>query len=154
MGSPTPWYEAILLAYGAKGVFVLDPHPMISLDPRVTYYNEEQFCQNSRKFDLILSISRADKMGLGRFGEALDPDGDLKEMARYKQRLNPGGKLLLAVPVGPDTLVWNAYRVYGWKRLKKLLAGWKPVDYYGFKRAYIEYSLGYHYQPAFLLTPR
>lgn len=153
MGSEIPWYESILLTYGAKPV-VIDHHPIVTLDTRVTYLTYDLFRQNPRTFDLILSIAHTNQVGLGRYGEPLDPDGDLKEMDQFKKMLNPGGKLLLAVPVGPDTVVWNAYRVYGWKRLKKLLRGWKPVTYYGFKRENLEENPGYLYQPALLLTPR
>ncbi len=153
MGSFLSWYEGILLSYGARPV-VVDYHPIITLDSRVTYLTQEQFSRNPRTFDLILSISHTDHMGLGRYGEALDPDGDLKEMAAFKQMLKPGGKLLLAVPIGPDALVWNSHRVYGWKRLKHLLKGWKPIRYYGFKRDLMESDAGYHYEPALLITPR
>jgi hypothetical protein len=153
MGSFLAWYEGILLSYGARPV-VIDYFPIVSPDPRVTYLTKELFWKNPRKFDLILSISHTDHQGLGRYGESVDPDGDLKEMASFKQMLNPGGKLLLAVPIGPDALVWNAHRIYGWKRLPILLKGWKPIKYYGFRREYMKSDAGYHYEPALLLTPR
>lgn len=153
MGSFLSWYEGVLLSYGACPI-VIDYHPISTTDARVTYLTRAQFAKNPRKFDLILSISRIDHAGLGRYGEPIDPDGDLKEMAFYKQMLNPGGKLLLALPIGPDALVWNAHRIYGWKRLKTLLKGWKSIQYYGFKRECLEKDPGYHYEPALLLTPR
>jgi SAM-dependent methyltransferase len=153
MGSMISWYEAVLLAYKARPV-VLEYHPLVTQDTRVTYLTRQQFWQRPRKFDLVVSVSNTDHEGLGRYGEPLDPDGDLKAMNRFKKILNPGGKLLLAVPVGPDALVWNAYRVYGWKRLKRLLREWKPIKYYGFKRENLSREAGYHYQPVFLLTPK
>lgn len=153
MGSFMSWYEGVLLSYGARPV-VVDYFPIKSTDARVTYLSREQFFQNPRKFDLIVSVSNTDHEGLGRYGEPLNPNGDLVIMEQFRKMLNPRGNLLLAVPVGPDALIWNAYRVYGWKRLKMLLKGWKPIKYYGFRRENLDKNPGYHYQPALLLTPR
>lgn len=66
--------------------------------------------------------------------------------------LTPIGKLLLAIPVGPDQLIWNTHRIYGEIRLKQLLKGWKVVRYYGFTSEYMFYGIGY--QPVFLLQPK
>lgn len=49
-----------------------------------------------------------------RYGDPLNPNADLEMMeALLKNHMCPGGLLLLAVPVGKDTLVFNAHRVYG-----------------------------------------
>ncbi|MBA2687956.1 MAG: DUF268 domain-containing protein, partial [Gemmatimonadaceae bacterium] len=39
-------------------------------------------------------------VGLGRYGDELDYDGDLKAMAELERVLAPGGNLLFVVPVG------------------------------------------------------
>jgi hypothetical protein len=36
------------------------------------------------------------------------------------------------VPVGLDKIVFNVHRVYGEKRLPKILEGWQEVDRFGF----------------------
>ncbi len=51
-------------------------------------------------------------VGLGRYGDALDPDGDLKAMSELKRVLAPGGSLLLVVPVGKPRIMFNAHRIY------------------------------------------
>jgi len=38
--------------------------------------------------------------------------------------VRPEGLLFLAVPIGRDSLVWNAHRIYGEKRFNLLTAGW------------------------------
>ncbi|MCE5315883.1 MAG: DUF268 domain-containing protein [Parachlamydia sp.] len=152
-GSLVNWYASILLSYDAKPV-VIDFLPAVTKETKVTYLTREEFAQNPRKFDLIITVSGLAHEGLGRQGEPLHPDGDLWMMSQFKQLLNPGGKVLIAVPVGPDALVWNAFRVYGEKRLRLLLKGWKPVRYYGFRREFLHRNPGYLYQPALLLTPR
>ncbi len=52
-------------------------------------------------------------VGLGRYGDPLDPDGDLKAIAELKRVLAPGGLLLFVVPVGGiSKILFNAHRIY------------------------------------------
>jgi SAM-dependent methyltransferase len=51
-------------------------------------------------------------VGLGRYGDPLDPDGDLKAISQLIRVLAPGGDLLVAAPVGHPRVVFNAHRVY------------------------------------------
>jgi hypothetical protein len=81
-------------------------------------------------FDVALSISSFDHDGLGRYGDPLNPDGDLLAMRRAMQLLRPGGLLVLTVPVGADLVVFNLLRRYGPVRLPLLLAGWEVVRRY------------------------
>ena len=51
-------------------------------------------------------------VGLGRYGDPLDPNGDLKAIAELKRVLAPGGTLLFVVPVGKPRVAFNAHRIY------------------------------------------
>lgn len=51
-------------------------------------------------------------IGLGRYGDELDPDGDLKAISELKRVCAPGGNLLIVVPVGEQKIVFNAHRIY------------------------------------------
>jgi hypothetical protein len=51
-------------------------------------------------------------IGLGRYGEALDPDGDLKAIRELVRVLAAGGNLLVVVPVGRPRIQFNAHRIY------------------------------------------
>jgi SAM-dependent methyltransferase len=51
-------------------------------------------------------------IGLGRYGDPLDPDGDLKAMAELRRVLSPEGNLLFVVPVGRSRVCFNAHRIY------------------------------------------
>ena len=56
-------------------------------------------------------------IGLGRYGDPLDYDGDLKAMAELQRVLAPGGFLLFVVPVGSPRLLFNAHRIYSYDQV-------------------------------------
>ena len=52
-------------------------------------------------------------VGLGRYGDTLDYDGDVKAARELTRIVAPGGRLLLVVPVGGYARIeFNAHRVY------------------------------------------
>ncbi|CAI6012862.1 unnamed protein product [Closterium sp. NIES-65] len=69
--------------------------------------------------------------------------------------LKPGGLFFLGVPVGNDTLVFNAHRVYGPIRMPLLLEGWELLDVFGvssLEATYRENLDKANIQPVMLLT--
>lgn len=61
-------------------------------------------------------------VGLGRYGDPLDPEGDLKAMAELKRVLADKGNLLFVVPVGRPRICFNAHRVYAYQQIMKFFA--------------------------------
>lgn len=132
LGSVTPWYEAVCLAYGAYPVTVeyaerTTNHPILRI------MNSDEFLITGEKFDAAMSISSIEHDGLGRYGDPINPNGDLQAMRLLKRKLKPNGLLFLGIPLGLDTLVWNAHRIYGKIRLPLLLEGWELIDRFYFK---------------------
>ncbi len=64
-------------------------------------------------------------VGLGRYGDPLDPKGDQKAANELKRVLAPGGKFLFVVPVGKSTVRFNAHRVYSYEQILDLFSGLK-----------------------------
>lgn len=56
-------------------------------------------------------------IGLGRYGDPLDPDGDLKAMSELQRVLAPGGQLLFVVPLGQPKIEYNAHRIYRYEQV-------------------------------------
>ena len=50
-------------------------------------------------------------VGLGRYGDPLDPDGSRKALAELQRVVAEGGSLYLGVPVGRERVCFNAHRV-------------------------------------------
>ena len=153
LGSVSPWYESIILSYGGKPT-TIEYNKIKSLDKRLTTMTVKEYEENPKKFDVILSISSFEHDGLGRYGDPLNPNGDLQAMSNTKKMLKDNGLLFLAVPVGKDCLVWNAQRIYGKRRLPLLLNGWKILKSIGFSKIdfYKGDLLNGNHQPIFILS--
>lgn len=54
----------------------------------------------------------AEHIGLGRYGDALNPQGSRAVCAELERVLAPGGNLLFSVPVGRSRVCFNAHRVH------------------------------------------
>lgn len=156
IGSALPWYESIVIAYGGYPT-TIEYNSIITDDPRLKILTPDEFNKNPKKFDVILSISSTEHDGLGRYGDPIDPDGDLKFMKMAKKELlKESGHMILAVPVGKDALVWNAHRIYGRIRLPLLIEEWEVIDTVGFNDSDLSNkALGDHGdQPVFYLAPK
>lgn len=130
-GSQLPWYESICLSRGAKCT-TIEYQKIESLHSGIKTITPAQYEKSPVLFDAALSISSFEHDGLGRYGEPLNPNGDIEAMNRVKAALVPGGLLFLAVPCATtDVLVWNANRVYGPRRLPLLLKGWNFLFMFG-----------------------
>ena len=51
-------------------------------------------------------------VGLGRYGDPLNPDGSQLAAAELQRVLQPDGRLFLSVPVGRERVCFNAHRVH------------------------------------------
>ena len=68
-------------------------------------------------------------VGLGRYGDPLDPDGDVKAIAELRRVVAPGGSLLFVVPVGRPRLQFNAHRIYSYAQVAEQFAGWQVREF-------------------------
>jgi cyclopropane fatty-acyl-phospholipid synthase-like methyltransferase len=74
------------------------------------------------RFDQILNCSSVEHVGLGgRYGSFEDEDGDLKAMNALRAVLADGGRHVLTIPVGRDQVAAPQHRIYGERRLPRLL---------------------------------
>lgn len=155
IGSTYPWYEAVLLTRGSKTIKVIE-YSDRKLDgiSNLTYIKPndvEQINAYSDQYDAVVSISSYEHDGLGRYGDPLNPNGDLEAMKNLKKIVKPDGLLYLAVPVGQDRLYFNIHRVYGRLRLPLLLKDWTVVETYGLQGNYFNVDNEGDYQPVFVL---
>lgn len=137
IGSTTPWIESILLNNGAEDITTVEyivPKVEHEFLKAISYI---KFAVSKDQYDIIISYSSIEHSGLGRYGDDINPNGDIKAMSDIHQSLKQGGLFLLGIPVGKDTLVWNAHRIYGALRLPKLLYGFTEIEWIGLNKDYI-----------------
>lgn len=80
----------------------------------------------------LLSVSCmhvVEHVGLGRYGDPLDPDGDLKAMAELARVVAPGGNLFFVVPVGKAKIHFNAHRIYAYDQVLAAFPGFELVEF-------------------------
>lgn len=69
-------------------------------------------------------------IGLGRYGDSLDPEGDLKAIKELKRVLQAKGSLLFVVPLGGKAkIMFNAHRIYTLEMIKKYFADLKLEEF-------------------------
>jgi SAM-dependent methyltransferase len=68
-------------------------------------------------------------VGLGRYGDPLAPDGDLKAIAELNRVLAQGGYLLFVVPVGKPKIMFNAHRIYSYDQIMEYFAGLELMEF-------------------------
>jgi hypothetical protein len=78
----------------------------------------EDLCRLSFADNSLESVSCMhvlEHVGLGRYGDHLDYDGDLKAIAELTRVVRPGGHLLIVLPLGRTARIqFNAHRIYTW----------------------------------------
>jgi len=82
--------------------------------------------------DSIKSLSCmhvVEHIGLGRYGDAIDPGGDIKAINELKRVIAPGGSLLFVVPVGKPKIAFNAHRIYSYERVMENFSEFELKDF-------------------------
>jgi len=135
IGSETPWIEALLLLAGAEHVTTIEYGSIRSEHPRVSTMLpsvvREKYLNNTLPlFDGGATFSSLEHSGLGRYGDTLNPWGDLQAMAKAWCITKDNGPMFAGVPTaGHDRLAFNAHRIYGKERWAQLMANWKQMDH-------------------------
>jgi len=142
--------EAMALWQGAEHVYIVDYNKPICEHEKITVFNHEELAKSGIKTDIGIAFSSFEHDGLGRYGDPLNPNGDLEAMRTAGKYLKDGGYLWIGVPQGNDCLVWNAHRIYGEKRLPILLKGYNTEAVFGNNEGSKE-LFDYTYQPLMIL---
>jgi SAM-dependent methyltransferase len=77
----------------------------------------------------ISCLHVVEHIGLGRYGDLIDPDGAEKALRELERILAPGGQLLLSMPVGRERVEFNAERVWDPLKPLKLFSDLKLLEF-------------------------
>ncbi|XP_013390138.1 uncharacterized protein LOC106158621 [Lingula anatina] len=137
IGTQHPWVEVMLLNVGVNHVTTVDyntitiEHPNISVIS-VTNLAEKNLDGRFQPADFAVSFSSIEHAGLGRYGDPVNPYGDLESAAQTWCMLKPGGLFFLGVPANfgkrKGKIRFNGDRVYGEARLEHLTANFLELE--------------------------
>jgi SAM-dependent methyltransferase len=86
---------------------------------------------NNDSISSISCLHVAEHIGLGRYGDPLDPDGTRKAALELKRVLSRGGNLFFAVPVGRPRVCFNAHRIHVAKTICEYFSGLRLMEFSG-----------------------
>lgn len=73
------------------------------------------FSDNS--IESLSCMHTVEHVGLGRYGDPLDPDGDIKAINELKRVTARGGSIIFVVPIGKPKIMFNAHRIYSYGQI-------------------------------------
>ncbi len=94
---------------------------------------EEMIASETLEFyDNAATYSSIEHAGLGRYGDPLNPDGDLEAVQQVHCMLKPGSLIFLGgfflTNKEKGAIEYNAHRIYGTKRLELLFRDWEVLS--------------------------
>ena len=84
---------------------------------------------NSNSIPSLSCMHTVEHIGLGRYGDPIDYDGDLKAIEELKRVLAVDGNLLFVVPIGKPLIAYNAHRIYAYKQIISYFEPLKLVEF-------------------------
>ncbi len=77
----------------------------------------------------VSSLCVVEHIGLGRYGDPLDPEGSVKAIRELKRIVRPGGDLYISVPLDDvDRIYFNAHRAFAESGLLELFAPFEVLE--------------------------
>ncbi len=136
-GTENPWVECVALNLGAPAVWTFEYGTIHSTHPRLKAKPYREIAKDYRDgrgepLDWAASYSSLEHSGLGRYGDALNPEGDAEALAQIWCMLKPGGVLLLGLGTScreRGYIEFNGHRVYGFRRLAHVARGFELLGF-------------------------
>ena len=125
----------LLLCRGAREVVTLEYGLFRSEHPAWQILRPAEFHKRYQdgslgQFEAVFTYSSVEHSGLGRYGDSLNPWGDIIAVAQAWCVATPAASLAIAVPTnvnGEDRIEFNAGRVYGPILYPFLATNWKFI---------------------------
>jgi hypothetical protein len=86
-------------------------------------------------------------VGLGRYGDPIDPTGDSKAALELARVLAPGGTFIFVTPVGKPKIAFNAHRIYSYEQVLSLFPTLTVTEFSMVPDNYKETGLIIHANP-------
>jgi len=104
------------------------------------------FSDNS--IESLSCMHTIEHIGLGRYGEPIDYDGDIKAMKELSRSLALGGTLIFVTPVGKPRIQFNAHRIYSYEQILEYFKDLKLTEFSLIPDDYKKYGLIENAEPS------
>ncbi|MFL5915903.1 MAG: DUF268 domain-containing protein [Gaiellaceae bacterium] len=84
---------------------------------------------SDRSIASLSCLHVVEHIGLGRYGDTLNPSGTRQALAELERVLAPGGDLFLSLPVGRPRVCFNAHRIHDPREIVEMLRGLELVEF-------------------------
>jgi SAM-dependent methyltransferase len=84
---------------------------------------------NENSLTSLSSLHVIEHIGLGRYGDVIDPDGTKKAIKEMIRVVKPGGHIYLSLPIGKYRLCFNAHRIHPPEMIIKEFKGCKLDEF-------------------------
>lgn len=78
-------------------------------------------------------------IGLGRYGDPIDPQGSVKAARELQRIVSSGGRLFLSLPIGRERICFNAHRVHDPDTVLEMFPQMKLIQF-----SYVDDAGNYH----------
>lgn len=79
--------------------------------------------------DSLSCMHVIEHIGLGRYGDPIDSEGDLKAIRELKRVLSSKGDLIFVVPLGSPKIQFNAHRIYSYEQIMGYFGDMKLMQF-------------------------
>ena len=93
------------------------------------YFTQADICklkpELAESYDLVTSLHALEHIGLGRYGDPIDPNGFTKGLENCRRLARSQGEVLISLPIAStpkDTTEFNAQRIFSSKTILETLA--------------------------------
>lgn len=119
--SSSLYFSGILSAFVPIEFYDYRPAPLHLSDLLSAHADLAQLHFASNSIRSLSCMHVVEHIGLGRYGDPIDPEGDVKACVELARVLAPGGQLLFVVPIGGSALIeFNAHRIYTYSLVQSL----------------------------------
>ena len=112
VGSSTSGFIAHLLSF--REVDYVDIRPLNTQIDGLNFIEGSMLALpfEDQSIGSLSALHSPEHVGLGRYGDPIDPNAWQKVIEEFQRVLMPGGVLYFSVPVGPERLEFDAHRVF------------------------------------------
>ncbi len=84
---------------------------------------------NNNEISTVSCLHTIEHIGLGRYGDEIDPDGMVKAFKELMRVIKPGGDLILSLPVGDARVEFNGQRISNPLKPIELLSEMELIEF-------------------------